>query len=292
MLKKFKGVLVALATMIVVFSFASCGDEKPANGKEGTTTTPNPFLSTTAPPTTTTAAPAGWIVEIRGVTGISQLNNMDVTYLPKATIEMVSANELNLSVNNRYTGVTLKSIVQWCGIAAVQSVTVTSLDNYTVVYDPALAMADDTILAWEMDGAAIDSSPPLRMCPKTGAQNMLVKGVSSITIVPQDPALTTTTPLPTTSVTYYPSGYQSSYVYYPPATTSRTSTTSTTTLPTTSTTTTTTTTTTTKTTTTTRSHSYTFPGPGNVTLPGASSTTTATTTSTALTAPTIVPRVN
>jgi hypothetical protein len=79
------------------------------------------------------------------------------------------------------------------------------VDGYVATYNSDMAMADNTLLAWEMDGAPIDAEPPLRMCPGGGTSEMYVKLVSSINVAALSPDQVTTTAVPVE--TYYPDNW-------------------------------------------------------------------------------------
>ena len=171
----------------LLLGFAACHKGDPDDGPttEPLVTTTDPYEFTTEPPTSAVAAPGYWSIEIRGVPNITSFNSQDAQYLPKVQVEMISTNlETGLSSKVTYGGVTLRSLLTtFCGVSYVSSVTVSSISGASVVYNPVVAMAEDTILAWEVDGAPIDAEPPLRMCPKSGSAELLVRQVSSINVV-------------------------------------------------------------------------------------------------------------
>jgi len=196
--------LALLLAGALLLGFAACrkgGDDGPTTQPLYTTT--DPYEITTEPPTAApVAAPGFWSIEIRGVPNITSFNSQDAQYLPKVQVEMISTNlETGLSSKVTYGGVTLRSLLMtFCGVQAVGSVTVSSISGASAVYNPAMAMAEDTILAWEVDGAPIDAEPPLRMCPKSGSAELLIRQVSSINVVPGVPEVTQ----PSYAVTYAP----------------------------------------------------------------------------------------
>ena len=220
--------LALLLAGALLLGFAACNGE----GKEELTTAPptttDLFEFTTEPLTTTTAVmPGFWSIEIRGVPNITSFNSHDAQYLPKVQVEMISTNvETGLSSKVTYGGVTLRSLLMtFCGVQYVSSVTVSSINGSSAVYNPVMAMAEDTILAWEVDGAPIDADPPLRMCPRSGTAEMLIRQVSSLNVIPGMPEVTTTLPTYATP----PMGYTNDYNYT--TTTRRTTTTTWSTFP-------------------------------------------------------------
>jgi len=203
--------LALLLAGALLFGFAACNRTPDVPATEPPTTTEVP--TTTEPPTTdASAVPGFWSIEIRGVQGVSTFTSEDARILPKVQMEMTSTNlETGLSAKVKYGGVTLRSLLtNFCGVQGVTSVTVTSISGVSAVYSAAMAMAEDTLLAWEVDGAPIDADPPLRMCPKSGTPEMLVRQVSSLNVV-VGPAVP-----PTTYGVVYPTppmGHTNDYNY-------------------------------------------------------------------------------
>ena len=189
-----------LALMLIgalLLCFAACKD-KPVEPP-----TTDPFL--TEPPTTTepptvagSAIPGFWSIELRGVPTATTFTSEEAQWLPKVQIEMTTTNpETGLTAKNTYGGVTLRSLLSNYSIQAVSSVTVSSLSGAAVEYDAMMAMAENTVLAWEIDGAPIDAEPPLRMCPGSGTAEFFIKQVSSLSVVPTTAVPTTQTTFPT-----------------------------------------------------------------------------------------------
>jgi len=186
------GALLLTAALIV--TLAAC---KKSDGPDETTTAP-----TTGDASITTAAgvspisiaeiPA-WRIEVRGVPNVTSFSSVDAQYLPKVEVEMTTMNN-GFNVTNRYGGVTLRSILNLFYVQNVLSIDAIAMDNRTVTYPSALAMAGDTVLAWEIDGVPIDTQNPLRLCPKTGAADMYMNNLSALNIVPLDGTVTTTIP--------------------------------------------------------------------------------------------------
>lgn len=191
--------LALLLTGALLLGFAACKSKVEPPTTEPPTTD---WETTTEEPTTpASAAPGFWIIELRGIPNYTSFSSEDAQYLPKVQVEMTTTNlETGLSVKNTYGGVTLRSLLSFYGVQAVVSVTVASITGASAVYNDAMAMAEDTILAWELDGAPIDAEPPLRMCPKSGSAELLIRQVSSINVVPGVPEVTQ----PSYAVTYAP----------------------------------------------------------------------------------------
>ena len=182
----------------LLLGFAACN--RGEGGDDETTTAPETTEITTTAPPTTTVAPGFWSIELRGVPNVSTFTSQHAQYLPKVQVEMSFTNiETGRADKHTYGGITLRSLLSYCGVPAVNNVTVTAMTGNSTTYSPAMAMAEDTILAWEVDGALIDDDNPLRMCPKSGTAELVVRQVSSINVVVGIPEPTTVTTYPTYS---------------------------------------------------------------------------------------------
>jgi len=186
--------LALLLTGALLLCFAACNNnKKPVEP-------PTEFFpeseTYTEPPTVPTASTIGtWRIELRGIPSVLFFSSEDAQYLPKVQIPIPITNpETGLTVSYTFGGITLRSLLNFCGVQNVANVTVASLTGAAATYTDLLAMAEDTILAWEIDGALIDDDPPLRMCPKTGQASDFISKVSSINVTPAgayDPGLVT-----------------------------------------------------------------------------------------------------
>ena len=227
-----------LLTAVLIVTLAACKNDDKDPKKTTAPTTDDPSATTTASVTPATVAEIPtWRIEIRGVPNVTSFSSVDAQYLPKVEVEMTTMNN-GFNVTNRYGGVTLRSVLNLFYVQNVLSIDAISMDNKTVSFPSQLAMAGDTILAWEIDGVPIDTQHPLRICPKSGSADMYMENLSSLNIVPfveGTPTTTSTTgPLigldgnpitapPTTWPAYTTS------IYIPPATSSTEPTTTTTT---------------------------------------------------------------
>jgi len=237
---------LALAlTGALLLCFAACNSGR-AVVEPPTEYEPEPETTTEAP-TVPTASLGIWRIELRGVPNVLFFSSEDAQYLPKVQIEMTTTNpETGLSSRNTYGGITLRSLLNYCGVQNVASVTVTSKLGPFATYNDVMAMAEDTVLAWEIDGAEIDADPPLRMCPRSSAQPTdFIRQVTSLNVVPaaaaldpglpeqpgfSDPPMGNNNPAPTTwQTTTTWATYPSSAAGVDPPTTETTTTTTTTT---------------------------------------------------------------
>ncbi|MCL1952114.1 MAG: molybdopterin-dependent oxidoreductase [Oscillospiraceae bacterium] len=178
--------LALLLTGALLLCFAACTKKQPKDPPpEETTESTEKSTTTTEAPTITEAPVGSWRIELRGVPNVLFFSSEDAQYLPKVQIEMTTTNlETGLSSKDTYGGITLRSLLNYCGVQNVVSVTVVSVLGPSAVYNETMSMAEDTVLAWEKDGAPLDFDPPLRMCPRSGTAEMFIKQVSSINVVP------------------------------------------------------------------------------------------------------------
>ena len=193
---------LALAVVgAMLLALAACGgrgsngnDDYP-NGDEATTMTPGLTEVDVSVPPAQGAFIGTWSIAVHGVDGITNFTSEDASYLPHIEVEMTSTNAAGFTVTNRFAGITLRSLLSYIGVANVHHVTVSSIDGSSSTHHTQVAMAADTLLAWEMDGALFDTEPPLRMAAGTaGADEMFVRLLSSITVAPAPPEPVTTQP--------------------------------------------------------------------------------------------------
>lgn len=124
-----------------------------------------------------------WSVSVTGPDGDVAFTNAEAAALTPVTVEMTITNSNGEAKTNEYTGVTLKSLLESLGITEVPNgVTVMADDDFAAEYSAELAMADDTILAWAINGELIDSDQPVRMCPGQGTGNQFVKNCAKVIV--------------------------------------------------------------------------------------------------------------
>lgn len=174
--KKFLAVLLTSILMVMTFSIAAGADTVPV----GT-----------------------WSVKIL-VDGKSHtVTSAEAAKLTTYTVK-AGYTKNGTTTSDDYTGVRLKDVLKSIGVTDVKNISTTSSDGYVmkVPYEEALAMNDNTLLAWGMDGKAMDSSHgPVMLVPggndTTGSQ--FAKMVTTITVTGATLAPTTTTTTTTTT---------------------------------------------------------------------------------------------
>ncbi|MDR2524964.1 MAG: hypothetical protein LBC83_02040 [Oscillospiraceae bacterium] len=141
----------------------------------------------------TTAPNYAWRIAVRGA-NISEFTSNDAKFCQTVTNLAMTVTDAayGIATTRTYTGITLRSLLGFVGVPAekVQSVTVRSVTGQSVVYPADLALDSGTLLAWEMDGLPLESSPPLKMCAKKGAVTDYVEVCASISIVTLAPGQT------------------------------------------------------------------------------------------------------
>ncbi len=184
-----KKVLLVIAVLLVfIMMLAGCKKEEPAPAPE---TLPAQTTSeeTETPAETAAETPAEvssnigeWSIAIEGVEGVKEFTSADAAGLAAKTVEMTLTNKNGESKTNEYTGVTLKSILDFVGAKDVTSVIVYASDDFSAEYDEKLINADDTLLAWAIDGKPIEGETPIRMCPAQGTGNQFIKNAAKIEV--------------------------------------------------------------------------------------------------------------
>ena len=195
-----------LLTAALMTAFAACGKKDEGDMPPTTGALVTGDLSTAADPAATASDIPTWSIEVRGVPTVNRFTSVDAQFLPKVEVKMTNQNQYGVSVTNTYGGVTLRSILNQFYVPDVVSVVVTSMSGSTATYPRELAMHQDTVLAWEIDGTPIDTQYPVRMCPGAGGgTDLFVESVAAIVVSPLDPSQTTTVPFTT-----YPLGLDNS----------------------------------------------------------------------------------
>ena len=147
-----------------------------------------------------------WSVNIV-VNGTSHtFTSADAAKLTAYTVTASYVNKANTTVSNSYTGVKFKDVLKSIGVTDVQSVSAKGTDGYAMSpdYTEAIAMNDNTLIAWGMNNAAMDASHgPVMLIPGgSGTQSgQFLKAAGTITVTGATLEKTTTTTTPTTTTT-------------------------------------------------------------------------------------------
>lgn len=135
----------------------------------------------------TANAASAWSVNF-AVDGASHtVTSSDVSKLASYT---VTAGYIKggVTYSHSYTGARLKDVLKSIGVSDVKTVSATGTDGYVMKapYDESLAMDDNTLLAWKMDGTDMSSSNgPVMLIPggnsTTGSQFVKMVGTVNVT---------------------------------------------------------------------------------------------------------------
>lgn len=134
-----------------------------------------------------TTLPTGtWSVDfvVNGVT--HKVTSTDVAKLTSYSVT-AGYTKNDALVSHLYTGVRLKDVLNSIGVTDVTTVSATATDGYVMKepYDKATAMNDNTLLAWGMDGAAMDDSHgPVMLIPggSNTVSSQFAKMVKTVTV--------------------------------------------------------------------------------------------------------------
>lgn len=125
------------------------------------------------------------------------------------------------ATSNSYTGARLKDVLKSIGVTDVTTVSATGSDGYTMKtpYDKATAMNNNTLLAWGIDGKAMDATHgPVMMIPGGSGttSSQFARLVATITVtgatLAANPSTPTSTPATTTPAASNPKTGSSSPV--------------------------------------------------------------------------------
>ena len=165
-MKKLAIILMALATL---FTLSACAAKPIVDGKPDGSDKP--------------AADIGeWTVTVVTASGEVEFTSADAKKLGAVTIEATKTNKNSESITSEYTGVKLSDVLTHVGVSNFTGLTVEASDSFAADYDREIALSDDTILAWAVDGKLTDGENPLQMAPKNGTGNQFVKQVAKIII--------------------------------------------------------------------------------------------------------------
>ena len=159
--------VLMMATVLMIFT-AACN----AGDKDESTPTPTPATDNIPE----------WSLAIARGDGETAFTSVDAALLSVHTIEVTTTGKDGVETTSTYTGARLSDILGKIGVTDFTSLTVASSDGFEIEFDRALALADDTLLAWERDGKELDTDPPLRMAPAQGTANQFVKSTAKIII--------------------------------------------------------------------------------------------------------------
>ncbi len=132
------------------------------------------------------AAPAptevAWTLTIVTAAGEVAYTHVEAAALQPVTLQATTRNKNGEEKTASYVGVKLSDVLAFAGVEAFTSLTVAAADGFESEIGQALAMNEDTIVAWEKDGEALTGDQPLQLVPKAGTGNQFVKQFAKVTV--------------------------------------------------------------------------------------------------------------
>ena len=180
-MKKVKVILLTGTLLLLsVFCFAS-GQQ--AGSQPGTPAAPSqPSVAQAAEPQAAVSVIPEWMLTIVTPGGEKQFSSKDAAALTRITMEATLRNSRGEENTNIYTGVKLADVLKAAGVSDFSSLSIIASDDFSVSYTRDLALADDTLIAWEIDGVTLTTDPPLRMAPKQGVGNQFIRQAVKIVV--------------------------------------------------------------------------------------------------------------
>ena len=126
--------------------------------------------------------PKAWHLTIVSKVGSKEFSLEDIKALPSKEVEFESKETGTL---NTYKGVALGDLLDAAGVdtSTLQSADVEASDGFLSTFDRGLALAEDVVLVYEMDGGPLPSEMGrVRMLAPGQATKFQVKFVSRITV--------------------------------------------------------------------------------------------------------------
>jgi|GEM_PF-2307133 hypothetical protein len=124
-----------------------------------------------------------WIVTIVTTNGSEiEFTDLDVADLDPIVVETIRTKKDGTVLEESWTGVTLKSVFEAKQITGYTGCSAEAADGYAVEYTAEVMDGDETIIAWLLDGVAMDeeNGGPVQLVPKGQSANMYLKGLSKI----------------------------------------------------------------------------------------------------------------
>ena len=116
-----------------------------------------------------------WTLTIVTPAGEKLFSSADAAALNRITMEATIRNSRGEESTNTYTGVKLADVLKAAGVSDFSSLSIIAADDFSVSYTRDLALADDTLIAWEIDGEIPAYEPPLRLAPRQGVGNQYIR---------------------------------------------------------------------------------------------------------------------
>ena len=169
-MKKFFALLMIL--LMVGVSFIGC--------KSTETTAEKTAAATVAETTAAEEAAAVWNITISGI-GDKDISFTDVDAAKMSTVEITATKK---DVDQKWTGIALKEVLDFYGAKDYSKVKVEASDGYSVELDMAAVEDTGTIVGFTVDGEVLDEEDgPATLVVKSQSTKSWIKAVSKITVI-------------------------------------------------------------------------------------------------------------
>ncbi|MCL0069143.1 hypothetical protein M1N85_00260 [Dehalococcoidia bacterium] len=123
-----------------------------------------------------------WSIAVEGVEGVEEFTNIDAAKLNMIEIDVIHRRR-DVETPQTWTGILLRDIMEYLGVAEFQTVTIVAGDGFTAEYTPEIVNADDSILGFLLDGEELDEdSAPARTVIGTRGPRYWVRNVVTIVV--------------------------------------------------------------------------------------------------------------
>jgi len=146
-----------------------------------TTAAETTVVETTAAETTAAEeTEAAWNITIAGI-GDKDISFTDVDAAKMSTVEITATKK---DVDQKWTGILLKEVLDFYGAKDYSKVKVEASDGYSVELDVAAVEDAGTIVGFTVDGEALDKEDgPATLVVKSQSTKSWIKAVSKITVI-------------------------------------------------------------------------------------------------------------
>ncbi len=156
-MKRYTRTLIALWLLAVMVLAAGCAQPAPEPEPE----------------------PSAWEVTVESAAGPKVVAIEAMQAMTVIELEAEKKGEVN-----KYTGVKMSEVLASVGITAAEKVTLTAEDGFAAEISGASALSDNTILAWQKDGAELDpeKAAPLMVVAKDESTKAWVGKIKTIKV--------------------------------------------------------------------------------------------------------------
>ncbi|OEF95910.1 molybdopterin-dependent oxidoreductase [Desulfuribacillus alkaliarsenatis] len=129
------------------------------------------------------SADASWTIEIVGAEQAT-FTNIDAEAIGISVASATHIDRDGVETVQEWTGITMKELVEYLGVANATEVTVEAIDGFSRTFDQELINNEGVRIAWEVDGVALsENDGPVQTVADSLARNLWIKQVAKITVV-------------------------------------------------------------------------------------------------------------